>query len=396
MTKPILVLNCGSSSIKYQMIDVETESVMAKGLVERIGADGNGAIKHSVDGKDFTSQLPLPDHVVALREVVGLFSEHGPDLAECLAVGHRTVHGGTKFMETTLITDDVVTKMQDLIGLAPLHNPAVIAGIKAARQALPGVPHVAIFDTAFFSSLPDEAAFYAIDTEVAHKYQIRKYGFHGTSHKFVSAEAAKFLGKDLNQIRQIVCHLGNGASMSAIDCGRPIETSMGLTPLAGLVMGTRCGDVDPGLIFYLSREAGMSINEIDQLLNKESGMSGLCGFIDMRDVDTAINEGNEKAILARKIYVHRLVSYIGSYYALLGGVDVISFTAGVGENDPAVRKETCEALSCFGVKIDEEANKVRGPQPRVISTPDSKIQVLVVPTNEELSMAREVARIIGE
>ncbi len=395
MTKPILVLNCGSSSIKYQMIETETETVMAKGLVERIGSETNGHIEHKVGCEKIILDLPLEDHTVALRAVVETFMKRGPDLTACLAVGHRAVHGGVKYMEPTVIDDTVVEGMKGLIGLAPLHNPPVIAGIQAAREVLPNVPHIAIFDTGFFANLPPEASTYAVNKEIAEKYQIRKYGFHGTSHQFVSTEAATFLGKDLDSFKQIVCHLGNGASMSAVDNGRPVDTTMGLTPLAGLVMGTRSGDVDPGLVFYLHREAGMTADEIDNLLNKKSGMLGLCGHTDMRDVDAAIEAGEEDSILARNIYVRRLVSYIGSYYALMSGVDVITFTAGIGENDEAIRRETCEKLACFGVKLDKAANATRSSEPRCISAPDSAITVLVIPTNEELAMAREIVRVLG-
>ncbi len=395
MSKPILILNCGSSSIKYQMIDTETESVMAKGLVEKIGDSTPGHIEHKVDGQAFELSTLLPNHTEALKSVVAMFTEHGPNLSAAEAVGHRSVHGGMTFRDTTVITDAVVDKMQELSGLAPLHNPPVIAGIKAAREVLPDVKHVAIFDTAFFSSLPEEATTYAIDREVAQEHRIRKYGFHGTSHKFVSGEVAKHLNRPLSQLKQIVCHLGNGASISAIDGGSPIETSMGLTPLGGLVMGTRSGDLDPSLPVFLCRNLGMSIDEVDNLLNKRSGMFGMCGMIDMRDVENAILDGDEAAIKAMNVYIHRLVSYIGSYHALLGGLDTLTFTAGVGENSPLVRQRVCNRLSFLGIRLDEQINDQRFSQPQVISTPDSTITVLVVPTNEELAMAHEVIRVLN-
>ncbi|WP_347348447.1 acetate kinase [Nigerium sp.] len=393
MSTPILLLNCGSSSIKYQVIDAESEQVMAKGLIERIGSD-DGHIEHEVDGTEHEKTLPLPDHTVSLREMVAMFDEFGPDLSAVTAVGHRAVHGGDQLTSTTLIDDSVVDTLVELSPLAPLHNPPGVAGIKAAREALPDVPHVAVFDTAFFSSLPPESYTYALPVDVAKKYKIRRYGFHGTSHHYVSETAANFLGKPYSEVNQIVAHLGNGASISGIRAGKAIDTSMGMTPLEGLVMGTRTGDIDPGLVFYLAREAGMSIDEIDTLLNKKSGMLGLAGFSDMRDVEAKMEAGDERAGVAWSVYIHRLVFYIGAYFTLLGGADVISFTAGVGENASLVRRDVCNRLKVLGVEIDDEANDVRSKEPRVISTPDSKVTVLVIPTNEELQMAREVLDVV--
>ena len=396
MSKPILVLNCGSSSIKYQMIDVESEELLAKGIVQRIATGTTGTVDHEVlvgeIGEHHVDQL-LDDHETALATVFGLFDEHGPDLTSTIAVAHRAVHGGDKFADPTLVTDEVVDTLRELSPLAPLHNPAGISGIEAARKLLPDVPHVGIFDTAFFARLPAEAYTYAIDVDLAKRTRIRKYGFHGTSHQFVSQEVAKLLGRD--DLKQIVCHLGNGASVSAVDSGHAIETSMGLTPLAGLVMGTRSGDIDPGIVGYLNRELGLSCAEIDDELNKRSGMLGLTGHTDMRDVEAAINAGDEQARLGLDVYIHRLVFYIGGYAALLGGLDALSFTAGVGENAATVRSEVCARLGVFGVKLDEEANAQRSKQARIISAPDSSVAVLVVPTNEELAMARQAAELLG-
>ncbi len=321
-----------------------------------------------------------------------MFAEHGPDLSQAIAVGHRTVHGGEEFRSTTVIDEGVIDKLVDLSGFAPLHNPPGIAGIRAAMALLPDVPHVAVFDTAFFSDLPAEAHTYAIDLDLAQQHHIRKYGFHGTSHQYVSAKVAEVLGRDLGDVKQIVCHLGNGASISAIDGGRAIDTSMGLTPLQGLVMGTRSGDVDPGLHAFLARELAMTIDDIDTLLNKRSGMLGMAGNTDMRDVWAAAEAGDERATLALDVYVHRLVSYIGSYVALLGGVDAITFTAGVGENDFRVRARVAERLAWLGITLDADANAARSKKPRAISTPDSRVALLVVPTNEEFAMAREVVQ----
>ena len=393
MSHPILLLNCGSSSIKYQLLDPEDATPLAVGIVQRIGL-GASTITHEVGGEEFTENQPFANHTEAVAAVVKMFQAHGPSLDEVRAVGHRTVHGGSTFVDSVLITDEVVEELRKLSTLAPLHNPPAIAGIQAAQEVLPDVPHVGIFDTAFFAQLPAEAYTYALDREIAEKYSIRKYGFHGTSHQYVSTEAAKFLGRDIADLKLIVCHLGNGASISAIDGGRAVETSMGLTPLQGLVMGTRSGDVDPGLHRYLSTY-GYSAGEIDTILNKKSGMLGLCGYTDMRDVEARIAEGDTVAAAARDVYVHRLLTYIGSYIAVLGGCDAVVFTAGVGENAGFIREAVINRLAFFGVTLDAEANKVRSKQARRISTEDSTMAALVVPTNEELAMARETLRVIG-
>lgn len=394
MTTPILLLNCGSSSIKYQVIDGDSEQVIASGIIQRIGEE-SGTLDHKVGDDTIHVDRGFPNHARALNYLVRVFNAHGPDLDTIKAVGHRTVHGGEAFRQTVVIDDDVLAKLRELSPLAPLHNPPGIAGIEAAREALPNVPHVAIFDTAFFSTLPPEAYTYAIPAQLAREHGIRKYGFHGTSHSYVSKRAAEFLGREDGALKQIVCHLGNGASISAIDNGVAVETSMGLTPLAGLVMGTRSGDVDPGLHAFLGRELGMDLGEVDNLLNKKSGMLGLAGVTDFRDLQELIEDGDEAARLALDVYCHRLISFIGAYIAILGGVDVISFTAGVGENDSVVRAKVVRRLAGIGAVLDEEANAVRSREARVISAPDSPITVLVVPTNEELAMARETMAAIA-
>lgn len=393
MPQPILLLNCGSSSIKYQLIHTDTEEPTAVGLVQRIGQP-SGAIDHETGGEEFHLDQDFADHTAAVAAVVSMFAEHGPRLDDVIAVGHRTVHGGDTFLESVLIDDSVIAKLTELSDLAPLHNPPAIAGIQAAMLVLPNVPHVAIFDTAFFSTLPPAAYTYAIDREVTARYGIRKYGFHGTSHKYVSEKAAEFLNRPLEECRTIVCHLGNGASISAVHGGVAVDTSMGLTPLEGLVMGTRSGDVDPGLHKFLGSK-GMSLAEIDTFLNKSSGMLGLCGFTDMRDVATQIAAGNKEAELALDVYVHRLVTYIGSYIAVLGGVDALCFTAGVGENAAHVRGPVVERLKGLGFELDVAANERHSKESREISTPDSKVRVLVIPTNEELAMARETLAVVN-
>ena len=395
MPTPILVLNCGSSSIKYQVIDVDDELRLATGLVQKIGLP-DSSLDHTTDGETHRIDRMVANHQEALQLVVNAFELYGPPLSEVVAVGHRAVHGGEAFRQPVRIDADVIEKLVELSPLAPLHNPPGIAGIEAAMAALPDVPHVAIFDTAFFATLPAEAYTYAIDARLAKTYSIRKYGFHGTSHKYVSERVAELLDRPYDEVNQIVCHLGNGASISAIRGGVAVDTSMGLTPLQGLVMGTRSGDVDPGLHAYLAREANMSVAEIDRLLNSRSGIAGLTGGTsDFRDLAERIEAGDAAAKLAYDVYIHRLVSYIGSYLAILGGVDAITFTAGVGENDDAVRESVCDRLAPLGFLLDDEANKIRSKEPRRISQPDSPIQILVVPTNEELAMARETQKVIS-
>ena len=392
-SQTVLVINSGSSSIKYQLVDPETGDALAKGLVERIG-DPMGVITHVHGEAVNEKEMPVPDHTVGMREVLRLFDTEGPTLAEAgiVAVGHRIVQGGRHFNGPALITDEVRDLIEELCPLAPLHNPAHLKGIDVARELMPDVPHVAVFDTAFFQQLPDRSALYALETETAEKYSVRRYGAHGTSHQFVSQEISKMLGRD--DLKQIVLHLGNGASASAVRCGKPIDTSMGLTPLEGLMMGTRTGDIDPAVVFHLERVAGMSVEEVDTLFNKKSGMKGMTGESDMRSVWAMINNDDDpvaqqRARTAMDVYINRLVKYVGSYTAELGGLDVITFTAGIGENDVHVRRELAEALSPFGVKIDVEANKARSGEPRVISAPDSAVELVVFPTNEELAIARQ-------
>ena len=394
MTTPILLLNCGSSSIKYQVIDADGEDVMASGLIQRIGEE-SGSLDHKLPGETIHVDRGFPNHDRALSYLVKVFEAHGPDLAEIKAVGHRTVHGGSKFAGTTVIDDAMIDTLRELSPLAPLHNPPGIAGIEAARRALPDITHVAIFDTAFFSTLPAEAYTYAIPSELAAEHGIRKYGFHGTSHSYVSRKVAEVLGRPYEELNQIVCHLGNGASVSAVRGGVAVEASMGLTPLAGLVMGTRSGDVDPGLHAFLGRELGMSLDQVDTLLNKKSGMLGLAGVTDFRDLFELIGEGDEQAELALDVYCHRLLSYVGAFLAVLGRVDALSFTAGVGENNPIVRAKVVNRLEQWGFWLDEAANDVRSGEPRVVSREGSPVAVLVVPPNEELAMARETIAAIS-
>ncbi|MGA4670799.1 acetate/propionate family kinase [Propionibacteriaceae bacterium Y1923] len=396
MARLVLLLNCGSSSIKYQVIDADTEGVVASGLVQKVGQDAIGTLDHSVGGETHHVEHRFGTHAGALGTVMEQFREHGPNLDEVIAVGHRTVHGGRTFKHTTMITSAVVDKLIDLYEVAPLHNPAAVAGIEGAQAALPDVPHVAVFDTAFFSDLPAEAQTYALPTDLSEELGILKYGFHGTSHDYVSSAAAEFLGKTRKELKIIVLHLGNGASASAIDGGRPIETSMGLTPMQGLVMGTRSGDIDPGLVAFLHRKKGWKAAKIDDVLNKQSGMLGLTGRTDMREVKVLVDEGDERAINGVNVYVHRLVSYIGSYTALLGGLDALVFTAGVGENADWIRELVVNRLAPFGVELDAEANATRSKEARAISTPTSKVKVLVVPTNEELAMVRQVVATLAE
>ncbi|MBP2437454.1 acetate kinase [Microbacterium amylolyticum] len=387
----ILVVNSGSSSFKYQLIDMVGETTLASGLVERIGAQ-LGQAEHTVAGVSHDIARQIPDHTTGFQVMLDAFAAHGPSLAENAptAVGHRVVHGGARFFEATEITDLVEINIDELSVLAPLHNPGALQGIRAARAAFVDVPHVAVFDTAFHQSMPAEAYTYAIDRDVAERHRIRRYGFHGTSHKFVSEAAAAYLQRPLSELKQIVFHLGNGASVTAVDGGSPIDTSMGLTPLEGLVMGTRSGDLDPAILIHLARRAKMSIDDIDEFLNKKSGLVGLAGVSDMRDLQAARTAGDNNAALALDVYAHRLRGYAGAYAAELGGLDVISFTAGVGENVPAVRREALAGLDFFGVEVDDERNEnaVRGQISR-ISSDASRVTVLVVPTNEELEIARQ-------
>jgi acetate kinase len=386
----ILVINSGSSSFKYQLIDMDEEQTLATGLIERIG-EASGHAKHTGPNGSTERTLPIPDHTAGFQVMLDAFESDGPSLKESapIAVGHRVVHGGKRFFEPTVITDLVKINIEDLSELAPLHNPANLQGIDAAQKAFPDLPHVAVFDTAFHQTLAPEAYTYAIDAALAERHRVRRYGFHGTSHKYVSETAAAFLDRPLDELKQIVLHLGNGASVCAVDGGKSVETSMGMTPLEGLVMGTRSGDIDPAVLFHLNRTAKLDIAELDDLLNRHSGLLGLSGHGDMRDVQSAAEQGDAAAALALDVYLHRLTHYVGAYYALLGGLDTIVFTAGVGENSPIVRGRSLAGLDALGIRIDAERNESDARGPRVISADDSRVTVLVIPTDEELEIARQ-------
>ncbi|MGG7508925.1 acetate/propionate family kinase [Plantibacter sp. YIM 135249] len=399
----VLVVNSGSSSFKYQLIDVESEETLASGLVERIGDAGSFATHRYESagnpGPDvrWDIQADIADHTSGFAVMLQAFEDHGPSLAEHppIAVGHRVVHGGKRFFEPTIITDLVKINIEDLAELAPLHNPANLQGIEAAQKAFPDVPHVAVFDTAFHQTLPPAAYTYAIDAELAEKHRVRRYGFHGTSHKFVSEAAAAYLERPLDELKQIVFHLGNGASACAIDGGKSVDTSMGMTPLEGLVMGTRSGDLDPAVLFHLHSKAGLGFDDLDTLLNRQSGLLGLSGRGDMRDVRDASEQGDDAAQLALDVYLHRLRHYLGAYFAILGGLDVIVFTAGVGENAPAVRAGAVSGLEALGIRLDPERNEADDRGVRVISRDDSAVTILVVPTNEELEIARQTVAAVS-
>ncbi|TXS65730.1 acetate kinase [Corynebacterium sp. LK14] len=393
----VLVLNSGSSSVKFQLVDPEgtaTDAPLVSGLVEQVG-EPMGAVTVKTGGEEYKEELEIPTHSFGLERAFDIMHQHnvGPMEVEVVAVGHRVVHGGRLFSDPQLITDQIESMIEDLIPLAPLHNPANLDGIRVARKMLPNIPHVAVFDTAFFNHMPPAAALYAINNDVASKYDIRRYGFHGTSHEFVSQQVPRLLDKDPKRVNQITLHLGNGASAAAIRHGRPIDTSMGLTPLAGLAMGTRSGDIDPGIIFHLSRQAGMSIDEIDNLLNKQSGVKGISGVNDFRVLRERIEAEDQDAWLAYNIYIHQLRRFIGSYMIALGRVDAITFTAGVGENDTEVRQDSLFNLGMYGIHFDKQANLVRSKEPRMISEADSPVKVFVVPTNEELAIAQKSAEI---
>ena len=370
----IFVVNSGSSSIKYQLVDVETEEVALSGLIERIGEPGSS----------------VADHEDGMRQVLDRLGS----AEQIVAVGHRVVHGGSIFDRATLVTAEVEGQIDELSALAPLHNPANLQGIRAARKALPHVPHVAVFDTAFHQTLPAAAYTYAIDAELAEKHRVRRYGFHGTSHKYVSEQAAIFLDRPLSELKTIVLHLGNGASVAAIDGGVSVETSMGMTPLEGLVMGTRSGDVDPAVLIHLHRQAGLDFDELDTLLNRRSGLLGLTGSGDMRDVQDAASRGDSTAEAALAVYRHRVRRYIGAYIAHLGGLDALVFTAGVGENNVLLRRRTLAGLEFLGIAIDQDRNELVSKKARFISPDGSPVAVLVIPTNEELEIARQVEALV--
>lgn len=377
----VLVINSGSSSLKFQLVDPDSGTARSTGLVERIGE----------------AESSVPDHDAALRRAFEALADDGVDLKTCgvVAVGHRVVHGGNSFHEPTLLDDAVIARLDELSDLAPLHNPPALEGIAVARKLLPDIPHIAVFDTGFFHDLPPAAATYAIDRDLAQRYQIRRYGFHGTSHRYVSEQAAAFLDRPPGGLKQVVLHLGNGCSASAIAGTRPIDTSMGLTPLEGLVMGTRSGDIDPSVVSYLCHTAELGVDDIETMLNQRSGVLGLCGERDFRRLRTMIESGDGPAQLAYSVFTHRLRKYIGAYLAVLGHTDVISFTAGIGENDAAVRRDAVAGMEELGIVLDERRNLGGGKGARQISADDSPIAVLVIPTNEELAIARDCVSVLG-
>ncbi|MFB9732564.1 acetate/propionate family kinase [Ornithinimicrobium kibberense] len=394
-TRRVLVVNAGSSSLKYQLVDPDTGASDATGLVERIGLPA-GRVRHTCASGTHTHETTVPDHVRAMELLRAAFAEHGPDLAEVelVAVGHRVVHGGADFSEPTVVTPAVLDAVRRLIPLAPLHNPGNLQGIEVARQVFPDVPQVAVFDTAFHQSMPPEASTYAVPRSWREQYRVRRYGFHGTSHAYVSRRVADLVGRPVEELATIVLHLGNGASATAVDGGRSVDTSMGLTPLEGLVMGTRPGDVDPGLPRHLAEVAGLAVEDYDRALSKESGLLGLTGSADMRDVGRRMEEGDPDARLAFDVVVHRLVHYVGAYAAVLGRLDVIAFTAGIGEHSPLVRAAVVERLAGFGLRLDEAANEAAHTE-ALISTPESSVAVWVVPTNEEYEIARQAAELVA-
>ena len=395
----ILVLNCGSSSLKYQLIDMENEAVLCIGLVERIGIEGSILTqkKDGVEGK-YVKEQPMKDHQDAIKLVLEgvLDSTYGgvKDMAEIDAVGHRVVHGGEKFASSVIITEEVEEAMRKCSELAPLHNPANLMGIDAIKAVLPGVPNVGVFDTAFHQTMPASSYLYGLPHRLYTEYGVRRYGFHGTSHKYVSQRAAAMLGKDIADLKIITCHFGNGASIAAVDGGKVVDTSMGLTPLEGLIMGTRCGDIDPAIIPFIMKKENLDADGVDKLMNKESGVYGMTGISsDFRDISTAAAEGNQKAIDALDAYHKRVKKYIGAYAAEMNGVDAIVFTAGLGENGIEDRLAIASNLEVLGVKMDAEANNVRGKE-TVISAADSKVKVLLIPTNEELMIARDTLELV--
>lgn len=393
----VLVINCGSSSLKYQLIDSESEAVLAKGLCERIGIDGRLVYQKTGLDKEIT-EAAMPTHKQAIQMVLEALVNPKTgalgSLSEIDAVGHRVVHGGEKFAASTLLTPEVLQTIEECNDLAPLHNPANLIGIAACKELMPNVPMVGVFDTAFHQTMPKKAYLYGLPYEYYEKYKVRRYGFHGTSHSFVSKRTAEFLGMELKNSKIIVAHLGNGASVSAVRNGECVDTSMGLTPLEGLVMGTRCGDIDPAIMELIAKKENLDIDGVMDVLNKKSGVQGIsCLSSDFRDLEAAYEEGNEMAINALEVFSYRVAKYIGAYAAAMNGVDAIAFTAGIGENTQIVRKQVMDYLGYLGIGVDDAANTVRG-EDKVISTPDSKVKVCVIPTNEELAIARETVALV--
>ena len=394
----ILVINCGSSSLKFQLIDMTTEAVQAKGLCERIGIDGSRIVYTPAGGEKITIESTMPTHTEAIKLVLDCLTnaEYGviKSLKEINAVGHRVVHGGEKFASSTIITDEVIKVIEECNELAPLHNPANLIGINVCRELMPGVPMVGVFDTAFHQTMPKKAYLYGLPIKAYTDYKIRRYGFHGTSHSFVSKRVAEFLGKPVEDLKTIVCHLGNGASICAVDGGKSVDTSMGFTPLAGLVMGTRSGDIDPAILEYYANKEGLTLSEVTTVLNKKSGMEGLTGGkSDFRDLEEGYEAGDQACIDAIEVFCYNVARFVGAYAASLNGVDVIAFTAGIGENSGFVRGKICEYLGYLGITIDAEQNSKRG-EDIIISTPDSKVTVCVIPTNEELMIARDTKALV--
>ena len=395
----ILVLNCGSSSLKYQLINMADESILAKGIIERIGIVGS-ILTHKPTGKaKYVVEQTMPDHNVAVKLVLDALvdSEHGvlKSVTEINAVGHRVLHGGKYYSDSIIVNDDVKKVIRDCFDLGPLHNPANLIGIEACEKAMPGVPNIAVFDTAFHGTMPPKAYLYGIPREYYEKYAVRRYGFHGTSHSFVSKELIKFTGLDINNSKVIVAHLGNGASISAVVNGKCIDTSMGLTPLEGLIMGTRSGDIDPAIVEFVAKKENISVSEMIEILNKKSGVLGMSGISsDFRDLKAAMDDKNELATETLQAYTYRVAKYIGSYVAAMNGLDAISFTAGVGENAYYIRTMVCSYLGYLGVTLDEVANKAAVGEEAIITTADSKVKVCVVPTNEELAIARETLDLV--
>ena len=394
----VLVINCGSSSMKFQLINSESEQVLAKGLCERIGIDGSLTYQPA-GGEKVKSDKAMPTHTEAIQFVIDALTDAKTGVVKSLdeigAVGHRVVHGGEKFASSVVITDEVKAAIEECNDLAPLHNPANLIGINACQELMPGTPMVAVFDTAFHQTMPDTAYMYGLPYEYYDKYKVRRYGFHGTSHSFVSKRAAELAGKAYDDVKTIVCHLGNGASICAVKNGKSVDTSMGLTPLEGLVMGTRSGDIDPAILEFLAKKEDMDVFELVNMLNKKSGVFGLSNNLssDFRDLEEASNSGNAQAANALEVFCYRVAKYVGSYTAAMNGVDVIAFTAGIGENSGTVRAKVLGYLGFLGIEVDAEANGKRGEE-ITISTPDSKVKVMVIPTNEELAIARETVALV--
>jgi acetate kinase len=393
----VLVINCGSSSLKYQLINSDSEEVLAKGLCERIGIDGRLVYQKEGHDKEIT-ESPMPTHKEAIQMVLDALVNKKTGAVDSLeqidAVGHRIVHGGENFASSIVLTEDVIKQIEECNDLAPLHNPANLIGIRACQELMKHVPMVGVFDTAFHQTMPKKAYLYGLPYEYYEKYKVRRYGFHGTSHSFVSKRTAEFLGLDLNHSKIIVAHLGNGASISAIVDGKCVDTSMGLTPLEGLVMGTRSGDIDPAIMEFISKKENLNIEQVMDVLNKKSGVQGMSGLSsDFRDLEAAYDEGNQRAIDACEVFAYRVAKYIGSYVAAMNGVDAIAFTAGIGENTSFIREKILAYFGYLGVTMDKEANKKRG-EDTILSTPDSKVKVCIIPTNEELAIARETVALV--